>query len=249
MADKKRGIIARALGVGKKKPKRTITGGYSPDKRSQGQKHGQAAKKKAAQAKEQKRHTDLLTNYGKGTPKETAKVKKGQQGPKQEPRKKQTALNVTKAGPKKVKTNTKPKVSASVPKPKAKPAEKAKKSLLERAQESKKTNSRSAKRAKKLAGRAEKAIDRGKGSKAVRLAKRSKRNEERAAGTRRTVAGTALAGAKRFLGNYGAATSGVGKIRNYKKLGYKKPNPAKLTSSSTNLKVQNKAAEQDKKKK
>ena len=62
MADKKRGFIAKALGVGKKKPKKTITGGYSPDKRSQGTKHGQ-------KAKYQKDATNLLTNYGKGTPK------------------------------------------------------------------------------------------------------------------------------------------------------------------------------------
>ena len=85
MADKKRGLIARALGVGKKKPKKTITGGYSPDKRSQGTKHGQAAAKK----KEQKRHINLLTNDGKGTPRPKVKTamqsKPKVQGPKKGP--------------------------------------------------------------------------------------------------------------------------------------------------------------------
>ena len=82
----------------------------------------------------------------------------------------------------------------------------------------------------------------------TRLANKLKRKKERDSGERKTVAGTALAGAKRFLSNYGAATTGQGKIRNFKGLGYKKPNPAAKTPTGSNIRVQNMAADDKKKK-
>ena len=230
---KKRGLLARALGVGKNKPKRTITGGYAPDKRSQGQKHGEAAKKKRLQAQEQKRHTDLLTNYGKGTPKPGGKV----EGPKNQPKSKASEAPAVKRDKVKTVSEIKAKEGASNKATASSPA--VKKNAL------KFKETRRQKRAKKLSEKADKGAASGSITKRKydRLNKRAVRKTQREAGTRRTIAGTALAGAKRFAQNLGATQTGA-QMKSYKKLGYKKPNPAKLAPASNSLKVQNKAADQ-----
>ena len=80
------------------------------------------------------------------------------------------------------------------------------------------------KRAKRLSAKADKGAQSGSITKRKynRLNKRATRAAERASGKRRTVAGTALAGAKRFFQNYGAATTGQGQLKSYKGLGKKK---------------------------
>ena len=103
------------------------------------------------------------------------------------------------------------------------------------------------KKAKKLSARADKGAASGSitEKKYNRLNKRAVNKTERAKGTRRTVAGTALAGAKRFLGNWGNLSSGSGVARNYKGLG-KKPNPAKSRPISGRTRALTNAAKEDK---
>lgn len=219
MAEKKRGVIAKALGLKKKKPKSTITGGYSPDKRSQGQKHAQQATKK----KTQNRHQSLLTNDGKGTPRPKVKsisaVSKPKQGPKEGPASK---INTSTKGLKRVATKG---VESSVKAQGLKKADVKASSKIEKKEPTLKfKKSGKEKRAMKLSKKADAGAASGKITKKKydKLNKKAVRKLERAKGTRKTAAGTALSAAGRGLANLASGISGGGATYSYKGVGKKK---------------------------
>ena len=197
---------------------RTITGGYTPDRRSQGQKHGELAKKKKVQKETQQRHVSLLTNDGKGTPRKkvkTAGVGKlagRTQGPKPNPLKADTS-GTKNLGVKKPKV----KAASAIKKRqgvggelKTSGALKSPKKMSYQDQLASRRKKRKLSKAKGVMDKADAAARSGKLRKAARLERRSIRKAERAAGKRKSAVGTALKGAGLGLARGLARVGGYG---------------------------------------
>ena len=240
-----------------KKKVRTITGGYSPDRRSQGTRHAELAKKRKAQKETQKRHQDLLTNYGKGTPRPKVKT-----------------VGVGSLAPKKYGPQNQPKKEEKIPLPKRKKAKTAssikagglkklgsgpeKKELkaekMSYADQLKaRKRARGVKKAVGLTKKADKAAKKGNLRKAARLEKRAVRKAERGAGRRKTAVGTALKTLGRgaqALGHayaYGHTGRLKGNKVSRKNSGYEKPSPVSKTPLSTKFRVLGKTKDEKQK--